>query len=74
MEMDLKNCTHELSPLCLRQTDANNFKGSFCKECRKTYMQSYYRLHRERVLAKANERYVPSGNPRGRPRIIPIVI
>ena len=61
-----KICTVNASENCIGQGPKESFRGSYCKQCYKKYLSNYYVLNREKLLAKANARYVPNGNPRGR--------
>ena len=61
-----KICTMNVSENCIGQGLKEDFRGSYCKQCYKKYLSNYYLINRERLLAKANSRYIPNGNPRGR--------
>lgn len=63
-----KECSHNISEGCFGIAPKEMFKGSLCKMCHTVYMQEHYRRNRERILARAKARYVPSGRLRGRPR------
>jgi hypothetical protein len=68
MDPDFKTCKMSISDKCSLNAHKSEFKGSYCRPCYKEYSRSYYRLNRAKLLARANARYVRTGEPRGRPR------
>ncbi len=70
MNVQEKECKHQINPNCPLIAPKDSFKGSYCRECNITYMANHYTRNRERILALSKARYVPSGRVRGRPRKI----
>jgi len=60
-------CKYRLSDECSKIAHKSNFVGFYCKNCKKLYTKQYYAKNQEKLSNKAQKRYVPTGNPMGRP-------
>ncbi len=68
IENVVKACERRISDKCILSGLKQEFRGSYCVECHRTYMHLHYQTNKMKILEQARARYISNGRPRGRPR------
>jgi len=64
LDKDIKICKYKVDDNCVKWGSSDQFVGRSCKPCLKYRNECYYAAHRDDLLKRSNNKYIPRERPK----------